>query len=308
MRQMAADMNAQGWAMGRALSGPMKAGLANVGKSMKNTLNDLKRGFKQVMTLGGAFAGGALIKSGVELQSLYRDIEFSLSKIPGHAMSLLEIQKMTEVAADKSGQKTEKLAQAFHGIFEATGDAQFGADAIEAIGVAATASGEEVDSLASAAQLMQRKFGISSNEIEAGLASFIQLTGSGGKSLDELTGRFAVMAGEAASAGMTGVSGLQQLLGLLVNLDSTIGEKADPGLKMIFQTMKSGSAQMKRLSKESKMKFDADMSGLDKIRKLLTTKKGRAAAEVVFTADARQVFDTLAKPFDAAMEEAKDEG
>ena len=72
MRQMASDMSAQGRAMGRALSGPMKAGLANVGKSMKNTLNELRSGFKQVMTLGGVLAGGALIKSGVELQSLSR--------------------------------------------------------------------------------------------------------------------------------------------------------------------------------------------------------------------------------------------
>ena len=308
MRQMAADMTAQGHAMARNLSGPMKAGILNVGKSMKNTLNELRNGFKQVMTLGGALAGGALIKSAVEMQALYRDIEFSLSKIPGHAMSLLEIQKMIEVAADKSGQGTEKLANAFHSIFQATGNAEFGASAVEAIGVAATASGEEIDSLAGAAQLMQRKFGISSSEIEAGLTSFLQLTGSGGKSLDELTGRFAVMAGEAAAAGMTGVSGLQQLLGLLVNLDSTIGEKADPGLKMMFQTMKSGSAMMKRLSKESGMKFDADTTGLEKIRSLLTTKKGRAAAELVFTADARQVFDTLAKPFDEAMGEAKEKG
>lgn len=305
---MTRDVSNEGKKMQSALSKPISKGFSNMKKSIGGMLNSMKGALRQVLTLGGGIGGAALVKSAVDLHGKYRDIEFSLSKLPEEAMSLAEIQKVIESSAEKAGQRTGEMAESFHSIFEATGDASYAAASVKAIGVAATASGESIDTLSEASQLMSRKFGISEKDLNEGLASFIALTGTGGKSIDELTGRFAVMAGEASAAGMKGVGGLQQLLGLLINLDSTIGEKADPGLKMMFQTIKSGSAQLKRLQKEARIKFDPDMTGLEKIRQLLTTKKGRAAAELVFTSDARQVFDTLAKPFDDAMGEAKEKG
>ena len=301
-------VSAQGKKMGRAVSGPISSGLSSAKKSITGMFASLNSKIKGTISLAGGLATGVMIKNALDLQGTYRDIAFTLEKLPGEAMSWAEVQDMVTKAADKTGQKSEALAAAFHSVVRATGDLSYSAESVGAIGTAATASGESTESLAKAAELMQRKFGIGNDEIKSGLASFLQLTGSGGKSLDELTGKFAVMAGEAASAGMKGVPGLQTLLGLLLNLDSTIGEKADPGLKMMFQTLKKGSAQLIRLQKEGKIKFEADATGLDKIRTLLTTKKARAAAEVVFTADARQVFDTLARPFDEAFKEAQEKG
>jgi hypothetical protein len=294
--------------MGAGMSRGFKAGLGSMRKQIGGMAGSLKGHLKTALTFGGTLGLGALLKEAVEAQSAYRDIEFSLSKIPEAMMSWQDIQTMINKSADDTGQRAEVLRDAFHDMFRSTGASKYAADAIGDVGLAATASGEGVDNLANAAQLMQRKFDIGSNDLKSGLVSFLQLTGSGGKSIDELTGRFAVMAGEAASAGMRGVPGLQQLLGLLINLDSTIGEKADPGLKAMFQTLKSGSAQLKGIQKMSGMKFSADMSGLDKIKKMLTTKRGRAAAEFGFKADARQVFDELAKPFDEAFKNAKAKG
>jgi hypothetical protein len=294
--------------MGSALSGPMSAGLGAAKKSMGGLFRSLKSSVGMALRLGGALSAGLLIKNAASIQSLYRDISFSISKIPGEALNWQQVQSLVEQAVENTGVGAEKLATAFHDVFRATGDLEFSKETIGLIGTTATASGEKVENIAKAAELMRRKFGIGNKEIREGLATFIQLTGSGGKSLDELTGKFAVMAGEAAGAGMEGAEGIKQLLGTLLILDESIGEKADPGLKMMFQSLKRGSSQFKKLQKDSQLKFAPDMKALDKIRKTLTTVKGRAAAELVFTADARQVYDTLAKPFDLAFEEAKKKG
>jgi hypothetical protein len=294
--------------MGKGLSKGLSKGVSSMTKSLGNTVRGITGQLKGALTFGGVLGGGALVKEALEAQSLYRDIAFSLEKIPGNLVTWQDIQKKIDADVDATHQKANMLSEAFHEIFRATGDFKYSSAAISDVGLAATASGEEVSSLATAAQLMSRKFGIGVGDIKEGLVSFLQLTGAGGKSIDELTGRFAVMAGEAAAAGMQGTEGLRQLLGLLINLDSTIGEKADPGLKALFQTMKSGSVQLKRVQDLSKMKFNPDVSGLEKIKQMLTTKKGRAAAEMVFTADARQVFDVLAKPFDDAFKKAQDRG
>ena len=105
---------------------------------------------------------------------------------------------------------------------------------------------------------------------------------------------------------MEGTEGISQMLGMLLLLDSSIGEKADPGLKMMFQTIKTGSAGFIRLKKDMGrgVEFTADMTAMDKILATLISGKGREAAELVFTADARVVYDELAKPFDEAMEKS----
>lgn len=294
--------------MERALTSPLSAGLSSVKKSITGMFSSINSSVKGTLKLGASLATGVMVKRALDLQGIYRNISFTLAKLPGVAMSWEQVQGLINKSADETGQKSEAIADAFHAVVKATGNLSYSAASLDAIGTAATASGENTEHLAKAAELMNRKFNIGNKDIQSGLTAFLQLTGSGGKSLDELTGKFAVMAGEAAAAGMQGVPGLQQLLGLLINLDSTIGEKADPGLKAMFQTMKKGSVQLKRLQKEGRIKFDADDSGMDKIAKMLTTTKARAAAELVFTADSRQVFDTLAKPFDDAFKQAQSLG
>jgi hypothetical protein len=305
---MTNQVKGAGQKMGSALKKPMSAGLSAARKSLSGLGGEIKNTIKTAATLGGALAAGSLVKDAVKMQSVYRNISFSLSKIPGAAMDWNDVQTMVEENVERSGRSTEELADAFHEVFKATGDAEFARRAIETIGTAATATGEGVGSLAQASQLLKRKFDIGGQGIEDALTRFVNLTGAGGKSLDELTGRFAVMAGEASGAGLEGADGVSKLLGMLILLDNSIGEKADPGLKNLFQTLKDGTSQLKAIQKEGRVKFEPDTDALDKIKTILSKTKARAAAELKITADARTVFDELAKPFDLAMEEAKSKG
>ena len=120
--------------------------------------NSFRGGIKNLLTFGGALGGGALVKNALEMQGIYRNIAFTLSKLPGVTMSWEQVQDMVTQRADETGQKSEDIARAFHSVVMATGNLSYSADALDSIGLAATASGENIDSLATATELMQRKF------------------------------------------------------------------------------------------------------------------------------------------------------
>jgi hypothetical protein len=140
------------------------------------------------------------------------------------------------------------------------------------------------------------------------MAAFIEKTDDGGASLDELGNRFALMAGEANEAGFKGTAGLSQLLGLVQSLNDRVGEKADPAMKKLFQTLKNGSSQLKELSKDAGIKFGPNDDAIGKIRKLLTTSRGRDALTQHLGGEARVVYDEIAKPFEEAFSAAKKSG
>lgn len=292
--------------MGQALKGPMVAGLKSARTEVAGLVNGLKSGIKIAASLGGALSFAGLAKDAVNMQNTYRNIAFNVNKVAGNSETWISVQKMITGAVDQTGRSAEDLSAAFAQVFEATGSMEFARKAMVNVGETATATGHSVDALANVMQLSSRKFGVGVEDADEAMARFVEKTGIGGKGIEEMSSRFALMAGEAAGAGMKGTEGISQMLGMLLLLDSSIGEKADPGLKMMFQTVKTGSSQFLALKKEMRggMKFTADMTAMDKILATLTTASGRKAAEVVFTADARVVYDELAKPFDEAMEQA----
>jgi hypothetical protein len=281
--------------------GAARDSIADLGKELKSTLG-------QVATLGGAVSFGALVHSAIELNDLFDDIAWNVNKVAGNAETVASVQRDIETAAADAKVPVEEMAAAYEKVFKSTGDLKYTKAALEVIGTTATASGESVENLANVAQLLQRKFKVASADLPEAMARFVEKTGVGGKSLDDLSNRFALMAGEASEAGMAGADGISQLLGILNQLDSAVGEKADPALKAMFQTLKNGSGALKNLEKQAGIKFAVDDTAFQKIEKLLSTTRGRKAAEQVFGGEARVVFDELARPFDEAVATAKAEG
>lgn len=304
---MGSMTSAAGRRMGQAIKGPMVAGLKSARSEVSGLVSGLKSGIGIAASLGGALSFAGLAKDAISMQNTYRNIAFNVNKVAGNAESWESIQEMINNSVQKTGRSADDLSEAFMTIFEATGDFTLAAKGMEIVGTTATATGHSIGALAATIQLASRKFGIGADGMEDAMTRMIEKTGVGGKGIEELSSRFALMAGEAAGAGMKGAEGMSELLGILLLLDSSIGEKADPGLKMMFQSIKSGSAQFIRLKKEmgAGIEFTADMSAMDKILATLQSGKGRVAAEQVFTADARVVYDELAKPFDDAMKKAQ---
>ncbi len=305
LRRMGSMTASAGKSMGAALKGPMVAGLKSARTEVSGMVSGLKSGIRIAASLGGALSFASLAKDAIGMQNTYRNIAFNVNKVAANAESWETIQKLINTTVQLTGRNADDLAKSFEDVFEATGDLAFAKKAIQNIGETSTATGHSTTALANVMQLSYRKFNVGIEDADDAMARFIEKTGIGGKGIDAMSSRFALMAGEAAGAGMEGTEGISQMLGMLLLLDSTIGEKADPGLKMMFQTIKSGSVGFVRLKKDMRgIKFDADMTAMDKILATLTSARGRKAAEQVFTADARVVYDELAKPFDEAMEKS----
>jgi hypothetical protein len=286
------------------------AGLAGL-SSMKTTAlsmaSSLKSALSSAVTFGGIAGLTMGIKKGLDLQATYKNLAFNIERATGQAVRWQDVQSTIENAAGATSRTNGEMADSFAKVFRATGDAKFAADSLKTIGTVATATGAEVDELANVTQLLQRKFGVTSNELPDALTRVIEKADAGGVGLGELGNRFALLAGEAAAAGLTGKEGISQLLGTLTALDSRVGEKSVPGMKRLLETFKAGSADLKALEKTGGVKFEADSTAFDKVRQMLSG-KGRTAIEAKLTGEARTVFDELAKPFDDALKNATKAG
>jgi hypothetical protein len=304
MGQVGAKVRTEALSMKTALAGSATAGLSSVKTTLASMGGQLKSTLKMAATMGGTFAVGASIKGAMDLQHEYRNLAQQVNRLVDTGKDWRDMQQIIEAAATKASQAPQKMIQTFRTVYSATGDLEYTVAALDAIGTAATASGEEAEKMGQAMQLAARKFGVGAGEAREAVARLVEKIGVGGMSLDDLNGRFAVMAGEAAAAGLKGVEGFSTLLGIMLALDSTIGEKAAPGMKALFQYLKDNTAQLAAMEKKAGIKFEPDLSAFDKIRKLLGTEKGRVAAQLTFTADSRVVYDTLAKPFEEAYKAA----
>lgn len=306
MRSLTGRVGMIGRQMGSALSRPLGAGFTAAKQQLAGLADSMKSTIKQYGTLAGTIATGLLTKDAIELQGIYRTLAFDMSKLGDGAMDWKTVQEDVSKAALATGQRAREMAGAYGDVYRATGDIEYSKQVLEAIGTAATASGDDIKMFATAAQMMMRKFNMTAEQVPDAMAAIAQQTNSGAIGLDGLNSRFGMLAGEAKMAGMTGVSGMTDLLGLFRLLDSEMGEKLTPALTMMFQTMKAGTSYAKEFRKIG-VKFEPDMSFLDKFKQLLQG-KGRIIAQEKFTGFSRNAFDLLAKPFDDALKEAESKG
>jgi hypothetical protein len=304
LRQLTDLTASAGRAMGRSLKEPINAGLKSARKEIGSMFSDLKDGLRTVGTLGGALAVGSFVRDAVVLQQTYGNMAAQVNKVAGNTQTWQTIQQMVQAEIAVTGQKAEDLSATFMEVFKETASVEQARAAMRAVGIAATATGQDINVLAQATQIAMTKFGIKTPE-EA-LARVISGTGVGGKRLEQLGGSFEMLGEAAAASGTTG----GEAMSMMLNLITTMGDKAEPGLNAMFQSMKSGSGKVLALQKAmgGSVKFTADMTSLDRIRATFMSDKGRKAAEKLFKADARVVYDKLAEPFDQAYQDAKKAG
>jgi hypothetical protein len=305
---VSAQVRGLGQSMQSALSNAAGAGLDKFKSSLSGIASRGKQIGGMLLGIGGGVGVAAAAKEAIEIQGTYRNLANQINRLRDTGKDWHDVQLMIEHAAESSGMAEEKLADAFREVYSATGDLRYSEEAVKAIGTAARASGEDAVGLAMPIQLAARKFGVGADQVEEAMARIIEKIGVGGADLSTLNMRFAVMAGEAAAAGMKGVEGFSGLLGIMLKLDSSIGEKAAPGLKALFQYLKDNTSQLRAISKQSGIKFKIDTTAFEKLRELIGKAKGRKTAEMVFTADSRVVYDTLVEPFETAFKAARSKG
>lgn len=308
LQNASAQVKSFGQSMQNALSRAAGAGLDKFKGSMQAAASKAQALGGMALALGGGFSVAQGIKEAIEAQSTYRNLANQINRLSDSGKNWRDVMLMIETAADSAAVDDQQLAAAFRDVYSATGDLKYSEEAIKAIAVASRATGESMAGLAQPMQLAMRKFGVSADDAQEAMARIIEKVGVGGASLEAMNMRFASMAGEASEAGMKGKEGMSALLGVLLTLDSRVGEKASWGLKTIFQYLKDNTTYAKQFQKTARIKFEADTSALEKLRKIVGSESGRKTAELVFTSDSRVVYDQLVKPFEDAYKAAKDAG
>ncbi len=316
MNQIMADTEAKakrtGSSLKSALGGAFKGTLGGAGGGMKKALSDMGGQLKNALTMGATLGGsiglGMLVKQAIDLREKVRNVEFAINKAGGETTNWQELLGDVQRAADETGFASSKLADGLATIFEATGNADFAKKALIPIGQVARATGKDFDQLADVAGMLFEKFGATPDNILDMLTVVVEKTDAGGLALDSMKEKFGLLAGEAIEAGFKGEQGLSAVLGMLNSLDDRLGEKSLPSFKKLFQVLKDGSSSLKSLSKDSGLKFKPDETGLEKLRKIAGSDKGRKALEAKLGGEQRVVFDELMKPFDEAFKQAKDSG
>ena len=299
-RQVAQSGKRMGQKLGKEMDNGFKKGqkaLVSMGKSMGRMI-------KQVGTLGAAFATGALVRDSVEIHKKFQDISFLLSRFPDQAKSWEQVQNMITGAANRTTRTTMEMAGAFEQVYKDVGDASYAAESLDMIGRAATATGAPVEQLATVAGMIKRKWGLTGKAAEEAMAQFVEGSNRGGLSLDSLSSRLDLVAGEAAEMGMD----ISELLGTISRLDDVMGEMAPRGIKTMLMYMKEGTTQAKELEKAGRFKFTPDMDALDRIRMIIDSPKAQKVALKTFTDTSRTAFDELRKPFTETLEASKKAG
>ncbi len=135
-------------------------------RSIGGMLGEGRRLGGMLATLGGAWSVGNAIRSGVKLQSTYRQIAFGVKDANGAMLTAAQVQQTTERAAAKTGQRNEEMAASYRSLIDATGDLEFSRSVLESVGHTALATGDSLDVTANLADQLHTKFGVAADGMQ----------------------------------------------------------------------------------------------------------------------------------------------
>ena len=118
LEQSAKKTEAVGRRMGQALKGPTVAGLDAVKESFRSTAESVKSIGGNVLALTGALSGGALIKEGVELDNIYKNIAFAVGAASGKMITAASVQQRLEGTATRLKRTNSEMIEIFETVRE----------------------------------------------------------------------------------------------------------------------------------------------------------------------------------------------
>lgn len=283
-------------------AGAAKDSMVELGTSLKSTL-------ASAATLGGALSFGAGAHAGMALVGVYKDLAFQISTGTGKAVEWTEVQKDIEGAAGRWKQSNEKVAGSYRALFDETGDLQFTADAVDAVAMAATASGKSIESLTSIAGTLNEKFGITGGEMSDALASVLELGSKGGATVEDLGAKLGVVGASAKQMGLEGKAGLQQVLGML-NVGDNVTGSFKKNLAAVTGLMETfGNAdKLKSIEKDLGIKLTDKGGGArkDALDKILSKTGGKEETlSKVFQGDTLKLVSDFGKTFQKTFSETE---
>ena len=249
--------------MGEGFQRHLSAGL-------KGGLDSIKNGFSRLKSFVvglGLFAGLPGLKDmaqhAIQMEGSYRHLAFAIKAGTGVGVEWRDLQKDIQRTALDTGNKTEDLAASFEGLFKDIGDPKFAASAMKSVAVAATASGESVQTLTEIAGTLNEKFGVTASQMDEALRGVLSLGNKGGVTVQQMSEKLGMVGSSAKAAGLDGVAGFSKIAALLNIADASTGsfKKGISAVSGLIDTLGSKAERSKALVKlgldPSQVKGDA---------------------------------------------------
>lgn len=268
------------------------------------------------LTLGGAFTVGNAIKNALTLQQTYRHIAFGVRRANGEMLRAADVQRIVERSAAAAGQKNAEMAGTFRELLDASGDVGFAEKALTSVGTVALATGEELSTIATAADQLHTKFGVSADGMLDSLSAvFGGLKGQGGPTFSQFADVMSNVGAEMMAAGLDGQRGLNLMVGALVATDDAFKSlpKQVAGLKAVLRGL-GETGELKKLA--AKLGIDAsklinEKDAIGRLRRIFST--GTRGADALLSGmhegeEKRTMEILFTDPFRKALAEAQKTG
>lgn len=225
---------------GKAAQKHVGGGFAEAGREAKKSLHEIGNKAKEVLTLVGGLAGGFGFAEGihgaVELRSKLTDLSVAIGMGTGQSIKWTQLHAEIADVAAHSGQSVDKLADAYTALYNEVGSVDFARESLQPIATLATATGKSVQQLSGVAGVLGEKFGIAGKEMPDALTKVIALASKGGVQFDDLQRVLSMTGASAKAAGLSGVEGLQRMIGMANVADDALGGTGK-GIKVITSLM-----------------------------------------------------------------------
>lgn len=310
--QIATESDKAGSKIGGSLSKGFEAG--------KGAVKDLFGSVKSLIGLGAVLGGSFSLKEGIqgalEMESRYRAIARTISKISGETISLAAVQKTVAEAGRNTMVSLDELTTGYQELLRTTGDTDFSKAALNAASQEATRTGKSFHDLSSIAGALNEKFGITGKGIDEALRMITANVDVGGPKLEEMAGGFDMLSATALSGGMGSAAGFKALLGILNETDNVLGgfTESNRALNGVFSALRAPEAFNKIKQQLAGEKGGADfvknlINAPDAITRLnMILQKGGAVRKEFEKAitDRKEMalYKILTEPYDAAVKRA----
>ncbi len=290
-------------------------GIDGAKRSMVGLAGKVRNVTSMVAGMGAAFIAANSAKSAIDLQEQYETLAFKVQTATGQLTKAADIQDIVGQSAALTARRSEEMTKAFGEVFGATKNLEFAKAVMADIGTTATATGASVATVATVAQQMQRKFGITADQVGESMAQIFEGAQQGGPSFEQLAGVIDVMGANLIQAGIKGKRGMDFLLGSLNATDAEFGDlgKQVAGIQNLF--VKLGSSNiLEKLAKGAGLKGEDlidDKDAISRLMKILKTgEKGLAGLKATFVGPEEQkaLRVLFTDPFEKALERAKQGG
>lgn len=223
-----------------------KAIFGRVGRSLGHTALGFTKSLVAPVT---ALAGGAaVLAAGKNLM----DYESQLTRlaIAGNLTAAQQKQLNKEImdSAFATGQSRNAILSGIDTIVEQTGDLQFARDAIRDIGVASTATGAEMQSLAALANQLKEKLNIGKSDLSTALNLLTVQGKAGSFNLKEMANNGERLFAAAGRFDMSGLDSLRRFGALLqvARMGTGSSEQATTSIEGIFSEILDKQKQISR--------------------------------------------------------------